>query len=230
MMQKTSRAVLLVGSPKGPNSTSYSLGSYLVEKLKERGITIEEIYTSRCLNSEEKRANMLRLVDESDLVILAFPLYVDSLHSQLIRALELIAEHERGKPGLNQKRVVAISNSGFPEATHNDTALTICRLFASEVGFTWAGGLAMGGGGMVHGAPLSEMGGQVRNQVKALEITADALAKGEPIPQEAIVLMSKLGFPRWMYTWMGNRSWKKEAREHNVAVKMCDQPFSRMVP
>ncbi|HVO37337.1 MAG TPA: NAD(P)H-dependent oxidoreductase, partial [Candidatus Acidoferrum sp.] len=183
MIPKTCRAVLLVGSPKGSNSTSNSLGSYLARKLKERGTMIDEIYTSQCLSSEEKRAAMLRLVDESDLIILAFPLYVDSLHSQLIRALELIADHEKGKSDLCQKKVVAIANSGFPEAAHNNTALTICRLFAREVGFTWAGGLAMGGGGMVHGTPLAEMGGQVRNQVRALEIAADALANGEPIPE-----------------------------------------------
>lgn len=40
---------------------------------------------------------MLKLVDESDLVVLAFPLYVDSLHSQVVETLELIAEHEKAK-------------------------------------------------------------------------------------------------------------------------------------
>ena len=149
------------------------------------------------------------LVDESDLIILAFPLYVDSLHSQVIKTLELIAEHEKGKCDLGKKRVVAIANSGFPEAKHNDIALAVCRIFAKQVGFTWAGGLAMGGGGMIAGRPLTEIGGMVRNQKKALEIAADSLAKGEAIPQEAAVLMSKLGIPRWMYfgwvTVAGNR-------------------------
>ena len=157
---------------------------------------------------------MLKLVDKSDLIILAFPLYVDSLHSQVIKTLELIAEHQKGKRNLNKKSLVAISNSGFPEAKQNHIALEVCRIFAKEVGFTWAGGLAMGGGGMISGRPLEEVGGAARNQIKALQISADALAKGEAIPERAVVLMAKLGIPRWMYTWMGNHGWKKEAKEH----------------
>ena len=112
------------------------------------------------LSSDEKKEVLLRLVDESDLIILASPLYVDSLHSQVIETLELIAEHEKGKHDLDKKSFVAISNGGFPEATQNSTALTVCRLFAKQVGFNWAGGLTMGGGGMIAGQPLSELGGQ----------------------------------------------------------------------
>ena len=85
---------------------------------------------------------MLRLVDSSDLIILAFPLYVDSLHSQVIKTLELIAEHEKGKLNLGKKKFVAIANSGFPEANHNNTALTVCHIFAKQVGYSlgwWVG-------------------------------------------------------------------------------------------
>jgi hypothetical protein len=122
---------------------------------------------------------------------------------------------------------VAISNSGFPKANHNSIALAVCRIFAKQVGFTWAGGLAMGGGGMISGRPLAEVGGAIRNQIKALEIAADAVAKGEPIPEKAVSLMAKLGIPHWMYIWMGNRSWKKEAKQHIAIEKMCDQPCTR---
>jgi hypothetical protein len=164
-------------------------------------------------------------VDESDLLVLAFPLYVDSLHSQVVEALELIAEHEKAKNENGKKTFAAIANSGFPEAKQSDTALTVCRLFAKQAGFNWAGGLAMGGGGMIAGLPLAEMGGQVRNQKKALEIASEALSRGEPIPEDAVVLMSKLGFPRRLYLWMGNRGWKQEAKKHNAVQKMYNQPY-----
>jgi hypothetical protein len=223
-MQKPNRAALLVGSPKGPNSTSNSLGTYLVDKLEQKGFTCEKVYICQSLGSNERKEAMLRLVDESELIILAFPLYVDSLHSQVIKTLELIAEHEKGKLGLSKKSVVAISNSGFPEAKHNNIALSVCRLFAKQVGFTWAGGLAMGGGGMIAGRPLDELGGMVRNQKKALEIAADSLAKGEAIPKQANVLISKIGIPKWMYVWMGNRGWKQEAKKHIETKKLYDKP------
>jgi hypothetical protein len=225
MMQKPITATLLVGSPKGPKSTSNSLGTFLLEKLHEHGVETKKAYTCQSLGSDEKRAALLRLVDESDLVILAFPLYVDSLHSQVIKTLELIAEHEKGRGGKGEKTFAAIANSGFPEAKQNNTALGVCRLFAQQAGFNWAGGLAMGGGGMISGVPLSEMGGSVRNQVKALEIAADALALGEPIPDKAVALMSKLGFPKSLYTWMGNRGWKSQAKKLMKIKSMYNRPY-----
>ena len=45
-------------------------------------------------------------------------------------------------------------NCGFAEAHHNDVALDIYRLFARDAGLHWAGGLAIGGGGMFAGKPL----------------------------------------------------------------------------
>lgn len=225
MMQKPTHAALLVGSPKGPKSTSNALGTYLLEKLEEQGVTSGKVYVNQSLSSTENQATLLSLIDNSDLIILAFPLYVDSLQSQTIKTLELIAEHQKGKHELSKKSFAAIANSGFPEAKHSETALAVCRIFAKQVGFTWAGGLAMGGGGMISGRPISELGGMVRNQKKALEMAAESLAKGEAIPEKAVVLMSKLGIPRWMYTWMGNRGWKQEARQHIATKEMYNQPF-----
>ena len=227
MMQKPVRAALLVGSPKGPNSTSNSIGAYLTERLKQNGITTEKAYICQSLGTDQRREALFRLVDESDLIILAFPLYVDSLPSQVIATLELIDENEKTKPQLKKKRFAAIANSGFPEAKQNNTALAVCRLFAKQAGFIWAGGLAMGAGGIISGTPLAKFGGRVRNQTKALEIAADALAKGQPIPDEAVALMSKLGFPKWIYTWRGNRIWKQEAKKQMSINKMYDQPFAR---
>jgi hypothetical protein len=145
----------------------------------------------------------------------------------VIETLELIAEHEKDKHDLDKKRFVAISNSGFPEAKQNTTALAVCRLFAKQVGFNWAGGLAMGGGEMIAGQPLSELGGRVRGKTKALEIAADALAQGDPIPEKAVALMSKRGVPRWMYLWIANRRWKCKAKKNVAIKKMYDQPFKK---
>ncbi|HTY74635.1 MAG TPA: hypothetical protein VMD05_03615 [Candidatus Nanoarchaeia archaeon] len=223
--QKPTHAALLVGSPKGQNSTSNSLGTYLLEKLEQKGVHSGKVFLNQCLGSEEKQAVMLRLVDSSDLIILAFPLYVDSLHSQVIKTLELIAEYEKGKLHLGKKKFVAIANSGFPEANHNKIAVNVCRIFAKQVGYSWAGGLAMGGGAMISGRPLGELGGMVRNQKKALEVAAEALSQGEAIPEKAIALISKIGIPKWLYLWMGNRGWKQEAKQQIDTKEMYNKPF-----
>ena len=92
-MNKPKHVLLLVGSPRGPHSTSESLGAYLLRKLQEYSLETEKVYLHPSLKTHENRANLLRAVDSSDLLILAFPLYVDSLPSPVIAALELIAEH-----------------------------------------------------------------------------------------------------------------------------------------
>ncbi len=80
---------------------------------------------------------------------------------------------------------------------------------------------------MVHGQPLAEAGGSVRNQREALEIAADSLARGEVVPERAVALMSKLGIPRWMYVWIGNRRWGIEARRNAAKVRLRDRPFEK---
>jgi hypothetical protein len=118
-----------------------------------------------------------------------------------------------------------ISNSGFPEAKQNSTALTICRLFAKQVGFNWAGGLAWGGGGIIAGEPLSEFGFRIRSKMKALEMVVDALEQGEAIPEKVVALMSKLGIMRRLYLLWANRRWKNQAKENILIKTMYDQPF-----
>jgi|WetSurMetagenome_2_1015567.scaffolds.fasta_scaffold80993_2 hypothetical protein len=224
-MQKPTLATLLVGSPKGPNSTSNCLGTYLLERLQKNGVVTEKAYISRSLSSDKNRAEMLRLVDRSSLIILACPLYVDSLNAQTIEALELIAEHRKTRTDIGGKSFAVIINSGFPEAKQNNTAISVCHLFAKQVDFNWAGGLAMGAGAIIDGQPLAEIGVRARNQKRALEIAADALALEEPIPEKAIVLMSKLGIPKWLYLLIANQSGKHEAKKLGVTNKLYDQPY-----
>lgn len=226
-MNEPRRVLLLVGSPRGPRSTSESLGAYLLKKLQGYGLELEKVYIHPSLRSDEGRGNLLRAVDSSDLLILAFPLYVDSLPSPVIAALEMIAEHRKTSKKQRSQRFLAISNNGFPEACQNDTALAICRRFASETGIEWVGGLALGGGEAVRGKPLDEAGGRVRNVKKALDLAAAALAEGKSVPKEAEVLMAKAIVPVWMYVWFGNRGWKRQAKKYGAQNKLRDRPYQK---
>jgi hypothetical protein len=207
---------------------SNALGTFLLERLQHNGVTTEKIFISQCLGSDEKRASLFRVVDESDLIIFAFSLYADSPPSPVIQTLELIAEHEKTGPQ-GKKSFVAIVNCGFPEAKHNNIAIAGCQIFAKQVGFKWAGALAVGGmEGFIKDHALGELKGLVRNQKKALEIAADALSRGEPIPEKAVVLMSKLAIPAgWLFLWLSKRMWRTLAKKGNITDKIYDQPFKR---
>jgi hypothetical protein len=168
---------------------------------------------------------LMEAVDGADLVMLAFPLYVDSLPAPVMAAFERIAARRLGKSG-NRPRFAAIANCGFPEAAHNRTALAICEAFARQAGFDWAGALALGAGeGLVHGAPLAEAGGPAIPIKNALNLAAAALLRGEAIPQSAVDLLAKPIIPGWMYRLMGVYGWKQQAKQYGVQKVMQRKPY-----
>ena len=220
-------ALLLVGSAKRPRSTSESLGSYLMSRLAERGHETESLSVHRSHRSREHLETLLDAVDRCDLLVLAFPLYIDSLPALLTRTLELIASRREGRERDSRQRLVAIVNNGFPEAEQNAVALRICRRFASETGFEWAGGLALGGGEAINGRSLTESKGMARNVVSSLDLAAEALAAGEPVPDRAVRLMAKPIIWSRIYTWIGTRGWRRRASNHGVADRLRDQPYEQ---
>jgi len=158
------------------------------------------------------------------LVVLAFPLYVDSLPAPVIAALEKIAVHRKDNP--TPTRFSAIANCGFPGANHNDTAIAITSEFARKSGFNWMGGLALGAGeGIVHGVPLNELDGRAIPIKASLDMTAEALANGQPIPQSAKDLFAKPIIPNWAYTLQGQFGWKMAAKQYGMQKELKRQPY-----
>jgi hypothetical protein len=217
------RALLLVGSPRTRKSTSHSLGGYLFEQLAARSIQTETLYPHTVLRSPTKTQALLDAVDSADLVTLAFPLYVDSLPAPIIETLERIAAHRRDQETRPQS-FTAIANNGFPEAAHNATALAICATFAQRAGFVWAGSLALGGGQMINGAPLT--GGKTARIRQALDLAAVALAEGRAIPTAAQELLDKPAVPHWAYRLMGGLGWRLEARRYGALRSLKRRPYS----
>lgn len=210
-MSGDKKVLLLVGSPKVENSTSASLGNYLLSKLEDFGMTVETGFIHRLVNREETIKKLFEMVDRADLIILSFPLYVDSLPAPVVKAMERIKEERDRLESKKSKNFIAISQNGFPEFFQNQTALHIAKIFAEDCGFVWKGGLALGQGGSIGGKPLLERGGMVRNVVKGLDITAQALVEGKEVPQEAVDLFSKRFIPNFFYNAVVNLGWRIQA-------------------
>lgn len=227
-MTAAKNALLLVGSAKPTGeSSSEALGAYLLERLADRGVSTETRYVARALRTETRVQEMLQAVDRADLLILAFPLYVDSLPYLLTAALERIASHRQEQTSPAPAALLAIANCGFPEAQHNNTALAICEQFAAAAGLRWAGGLALGAGGAIHGQPLAEAGGMVRNVVDSLDQVAAALAAGEATPAEATVIMAQPFIPTRAYVLLGDLGWLMQARRHHALTHLWARPFKQ---
>ena len=221
--------LLLIGSAKPQGrSTSESLGRYLCDRLAQQGGGLHTLYVHNTLRTEARTQAMLAAVDAADILILAAPLYVDSLPYLVTDALERIAAHRAVMPsGSTQTpRFAAILNCGFPEAQHNDVALAICEQFAEAAGLQWAGGMSMGGGGVVHGVPLAEHGPRAAGVRRALNIAADALAEGHRVPDAAISMLAQPVIPARMYTTIGNLGWHRTARRHGTRRRLYDRPLA----
>jgi hypothetical protein len=230
-MKAPQKALLLVGSPKPGQSTSESLGAYLFEALAKDGIKTQTLQVTKAMRSDESRDELISAATSSDLVVLSFPLYVDSLPGPATRALELIAAARAGTAASGagddaSPAFLAICQSGFAEAEHSAVAIEICRNFASSAGFAWAGGLVMPEGGMISGAPIRMVAGRMPRVVKALDLTAAALAAGRPAPDEAVELMAKPAFPPAAYRFMANWGWRSQFKKRGQGGSLTDQPYA----
>jgi NAD(P)H-dependent FMN reductase len=216
--------LLLIGSPKGAKSVSDALGSYLFGMMTASGAEGRKIFIQPALKADPGGKELVEAFERADMILLVSPLYIDSLPYPVIKALEILASAASGKPA-GRKSLVALSNSGFPEAGQNTLALDMCRQFAKEAGLVWKGGFALGGGQAVAGKDLKQGGRMVRHIQKALQIAAEALIKDMPVPEEAVKLMAHPVGPTWLYLFMGNLGWKIRAWRNGVMSRLWDRPY-----
>jgi len=200
-MSTQRQALLLIGSPKVKKSTSASIGNYLLALLGKKGLRTESLRINAMLKSDESRNKLWSIVNNSEIVILSCPLYVDNLPSFVIEAMELILEQRKSARPIRRQQLLAILNCGYPEPEQNAVAIDICKQFAQESGFDWAGGLAFGMGVAIDGHPLEAKKYPVGNIKKSLVLTADALICQKPLPKQAVELMAKPIMPVWFYVW-----------------------------
>lgn len=224
-------ALLLAGSPRGEVSTSASLARYARARLEDAGVRCDTVQVRAALRSADACARVLDAAGAADLVLLSCPLYVDCLPAPVIRLLERIAARRRGGPGAPRQgpaqRLAALVQCGYAEPRHNDTALAVCRQFAREAGYAWAGGLGLGGGhGLVSSRPVESLGRLGARLRQALDLAAAALAAGGPIPHEAIVLLERPFMPPALYAFVANRVWHREARRRGVKGRLLDRPYA----
>ena len=220
-MRPPTRFVLLVGSPKGNGGTSLQLGRYIMDRLPSDGTEKAIHHLGKAIRKDEMWAEVMASVEAADTIILSFPLYWDATPSHVTRTMELLAVHRRRKPVDRQQTLVAMVNNGFPEPWHNEVALRICHRFAEEAGFTWGGGLNVGGGGAIGERPLEETGGMTARLRAALDKAAGNLARGEPIGTDVVTQL----YPTWIIKLMGFIGWRRRAKREGAVGPLKARPY-----
>ncbi|NJL48742.1 MAG: hypothetical protein HC929_16245 [Leptolyngbyaceae cyanobacterium SM2_5_2] len=233
------RALLLIGSPKVKSpSTSGVLGGYLLDRLEEKGWETKTLTLRGQLFKSEHQAEWLADVDQADLLVLAFPLYIDALPALMTRALEVLANHLTSQAKARPKHLAVLCNNGFPEPYPNAVALSICHQFAAKTGLVWSGGLALAAGeAIIRGQPLTgERQGSppVPHVIEALDLAGAALAAKQTIPAEAQRLMAKVPIPlmplslwRRLFIKMAGWHWRQAAASNQADPdQLKAQPYA----
>jgi len=210
--------LLLVGSPRKEKSTSNSLGEYLLNEFKDEDFNTKKVFLH--YKKQIKKQEILDNIDWADLIILSFPLYVDCLPADVIKNLEIIKDEYNSN---QNKYFFAISNCGFPESHHNNTALKICKQFAIEMNWEWRGSLAVGMGAAINGSQLIEPKGMVKNIIQELDNVYDKLAHTDDL----IKASAAPSIPQWLYILMGNMGWRYQAFKNGIWNELKDKPYKK---
>jgi multimeric flavodoxin WrbA len=206
------KVLLLNGSPRRGNSLA--LASHLSDLLTQKGLECHTLDIGKMPLDD-----LFTAMGEADVVILSFPLYVDSLPGSLTRILEQIHTGFNGEG----RAFAAIVNCGFPESDQAATAVDITRNFARSTGFRWLGGLSMGAGGAIGDRSVAECGGMLRNVVAGLNLAADDIYQERDISAEAVRLVGLPLFPHLLYRVMAGQHFRRQAKKNGA--KIYDRPY-----
>lgn len=217
-------AVIFIGSARAKGcSTSEALALTLSASLEASGTRCSLVHAKAFIKPGDAADQALDTMLGAPLLIVAAPLYVDGLPYLVVSALEQLAQRldiDRAGQRLNQ--LVALLNCGYPEAIHNRIAIRQLRHFAAQQGLAWRGGLALGGGELIHGRPLKKHRFLFRRPIRALTLAGAALARGQAIPVAAIELLARPLMPAPVFRWMSRVYWIWKARSNGISRKDLD--------
>lgn len=212
---ETSKIALISASPKAGQSASRALLDMLADHLKTKEIVNVSLHKNTV--SEQDLEQMM----DCDQVVFSFPLYVDCLPSHFLRCLMQIEHHM-----VNQKKkfhgVYAIANNGFYDAHQNIPAIEVIRNWCSRVDAPFAGGVAVGGGGMVVGVyasagangPLKSIDNKMKELAAQICGTQDKQGKIEQVTPN---------FPGFLYKMAAQMGWRDSARKNGLKIRELDK-------
>jgi ferredoxin-NADP reductase/NAD(P)H-dependent FMN reductase len=209
------RVAILQASAREPGtSTSQSIADYLAAAFRRQGATVEVVAATRFAREPATAAVAAQTLAHADVLVVTAPLYVDALPYLALLALQ--QAHALRGPGAPPQGVVGVLNCGFPEPEHLRFAFASLRGYARDAGALWAGGLALGGGQVIHGRPLEAVGRVAQPLRRALEQAAEALAQGGVIPPDVSLGSAVPMMPPLLYRFAGNMQWTFGAHAHGM--------------
>ncbi|MDF2890534.1 MAG: hypothetical protein K0R80_901 [Clostridia bacterium] len=198
------------GSPKVKNSTSEYILKTLKPLLPKEYELIEYHFRTSHLSNHD-----MEQMAECNVLVFAFPLYVDGIPSHLIHCLYELEMFFNTK---SEKKIVVYSlvNCGFYEGHQNVIALEIMKNWCVKAKLNWGQGLGIGGGGMLPMlAGVPEGQGPKKNLSMALKTIAGSISAAATADN----IFVSPNFPRFAYKLGAEMGWRQQGKANGLKPK-----------
>lgn len=204
------RIALVNGSPKPKNSSSEILLNTLMTKLQDKSIISKHDFRKQSLDNKD-----LDLIQASDVLVIAFPLYVDGIPAQLLSCLMQMEESFKLNANSNIS-VYAIVNCGFYEGKQASIALDMIENLCISSGIKYMQGMGIGGGGMLPMLSESTEGkGPWNNLWNSINKFASNILSESS--DENIFVSPNI--PRFIYKIGGDAGWRRQGKANGLKPK-----------
>lgn len=202
---------MINGSPKPANSNSgIMLG--MLDPLISTGNELAYYTPNKRPLTPEQYSELCRM----DVLVIAFPLYVDGIPSHLFRLLATLEEYLKSERE-QEIYVYALINNGFYEGSQNHIALDILKHWCTRAGVHFGQALGQGAGemmGFLEKVPPGK--GPLKNLGKAMQSLADNI--GSRSADESMLFSPN--FPRFAWKFSATHSfWNATARKNGLKKK-----------
>ena len=196
------KIALINASPKPGHSGSGNLMACLKEDFpKDSCVKCFE------LHKKEIPAEALSELLSMDAWVVFTPLYVDALPSHLLNCLVQI---ENAKP-TKKIRVYGVINCGFYEGVQTETGFDVLKNFCTRCGFSFCGGMGIGGGGLLSTVPYLE---QKKHPKIVVLIKFKGFARKIAKAKEYPIVYTSTNIPRPMYKIGAEVTWRVTAMKN----------------
>lgn len=198
---------IINGSPRGKKSNSEILINYLYSLLE--GHKINKYYSFfNKIDSEIKSE-----IHNTDALIFAFPLYVDSIPSSL---LDILVKFEEEKIINSKTKIYCIVNNGFFEGKQNQLAILQMKNWCKKIGAEWGQGVGIGAGEILSYLEKVPLGkGPLKNLGKALNQLSNNI---KTLNSDNEIYINP-NWSRLLYWIQGTISWIIKARKNKLKIK-----------
>lgn len=207
---------MINGSPKMGNSCSALLLHQLQNDLSFR--STHEFKTYRIHQDPLSETDIDELI-ENDIIIVAFPLYVDGIPSHMLSALYQLENAFRHSASSQKPIFYGIINNGFLEGNQNEPATRMLTLFCKRAGLVCGQIFATGGGEMIRtmiemNMPFGEA------SLSYLKQDWNAFVETIETRQSSDTVLLSPKMPSFLFRLIGNITfWDKEAKKNGISRK-----------